>query len=212
MATEKKTTTKKVAAAKKETPKSEAVSLNAKVWKVKFNPDLVAQVLNVQRSNARVGTASAKTRGDVRGGGKKPWRQKGTGRARAGSIRSPLWVKGGVTFVPNNRNWSRKINKKMVKKAIAMLLSERLRNEQLEFVNIGNKKELKGIRDSVVKEMDKGLLIGSDQKQKMALNNVKGVNYVNAKAVSVVHLVGAKRILVEKDQIKVIEDRILNEK
>ena len=79
--------------------------------KVPYNGDLVSQVLGVYFSNERKGTSNAKTRGDVSGGGIKPWRQKGTGRARSGSIRSPLWVGGGVTFVPNNKNWSKRINK-----------------------------------------------------------------------------------------------------
>ena len=119
--------------------------LNPQVWGVELNHDLVAQVLYVYMSNERKGTASAKTRGEVSGGGRKPWRQKGTGRARQGSIRSPLWRKGGVTFVPTNRNWKKKINNKMAKKATCMMLSERLKEKKLEFVNI-DKKELKDLK------------------------------------------------------------------
>ncbi|HOR06320.1 MAG TPA: 50S ribosomal protein L4, partial [Candidatus Dojkabacteria bacterium] len=81
------------------TTEEKKISLNKKVWEVPYNGDLVSQVLGVYFSNERKGTSNAKTRGDVSGGGIKPWRQKGTGRARSGSIRSPLWVGGGVTFV-----------------------------------------------------------------------------------------------------------------
>src|SRR5690606_32380366 len=100
-----------------------------------------------QRSNARVGTAAAKTKGQVEGGGRKPFKQKGTGRARAGSTRSPLWRKGGVTFVPTDRNWERKINKKMSKKAVCIMLSDRLKNDLLEFANMASDSDLKKIRD-----------------------------------------------------------------
>ena len=96
---------------KTNTKKEEQIKLNPLVWEVPYNEDLVAQVLYVYNSNERKGTIKQKGRGEVSGGGKKPWRQKGTGRARHGSIRSPLWVGGGVTFASKERNFSRKINK-----------------------------------------------------------------------------------------------------
>jgi large subunit ribosomal protein L4 len=111
-----------------------------------LHADLVAQVLYVLNSKERKGTSSVKGRGDVSGGGKKPWKQKGTGRARQGSIRSPLLVGGGVTFGPNIKNWKRKINKKMSKEAMCIVLSERNRNDAVKVVNVNSKERLKILR------------------------------------------------------------------
>jgi len=102
------------------------IKLNPQVWNVQLNPDLVAQVLYVYMNNERKGTAKAKTRGEVSGGGRKPWRQKGTGRARQGSIRSPLWRKGGVVFGPTDkRNWKRDINEKKIGHHLIPITTER---------------------------------------------------------------------------------------
>src|SRR5579872_5354897 len=102
------------------------VELNPKIFDVKTNVGLVEEAVRIQRANARAATAHTKTRGEIRGGGKKPWKQKGTGRARAGSIRSPLWRHGGVTFGPrSNRNYELKMNKKQWRKALYMVLSDK---------------------------------------------------------------------------------------
>lgn len=191
----------------------EEIKLNPKVWSLPFNGDLVAQVLNVFLSNERKGTSSVKGKGDVSGGGKKPWKQKGTGRARSGSIRSPLWVGGGVAFGPNIRNWKKSINKGMVKKALCVVLSERNRNENVKVVNIVNSKELKDIRSKVLKDIEKKTLIISDNDRvKMALRNVKGVNVLTPMRVNVKNVVNSKEIVIEKDAVKILEDRLLNGK
>ena len=102
------------------------------IFGVKWNADLVHQVAVSYAANARRGTAHVKDRGDVRGGGKKPWRQKGTGRARHGSIRSPIWKGGGVTHGPNKaKDYSKKVNKKMAKKALHTVLSAKARDHQV---------------------------------------------------------------------------------
>lgn len=102
------------------------VNLDDRVFGVKVNEKVVHQAVVTQEANARVRLAEAKTRSEVRGGGAKPWRQKGTGRARAGSNRSPLWAGGGVTFGPGaERNFSKKINKKAKNKALRMVLSDK---------------------------------------------------------------------------------------
>jgi large subunit ribosomal protein L4 len=106
------------------------------IFGLKWNPDLVHQVTEAMRINRRAGTANAKDRSEVRGGGKKPWKQKGTGRARHASIRSPIWSGGGVTHGPlKDRNYSRKINKKMRGKALAVVLAEKYRNGEILFVD-----------------------------------------------------------------------------
>lgn len=102
------------------------------VFGVKWNADLVHQIAVSYAANARRGTAHVKDRGEVRGGGKKPWRQKGTGRARHGSIRSPLWIGGGVTHGPSkDKDYTKKINKKMAKKALYTVLSAKARDNQI---------------------------------------------------------------------------------
>lgn len=112
------------------------LALNEKVWGLSWNGDLVHQVVESMRSNARMSTAQAKDRSDVSGGGKKPWAQKGTGRARHGSSRSPIWRHGGVTHGPMNvKDYSKKINKKVRAKALYTVLSEKLRNGEVLFID-----------------------------------------------------------------------------
>lgn len=111
------------------------VTLPESIFGVPWNADLVHQVVVSMRSNCRQPVAHTKDRGEVRGGGRKPWRQKGTGRARHGSTRSPLWVGGGVTFGPRNeRNFLRKINKKMRRKALYAVLSRKLKEGEIVFL------------------------------------------------------------------------------
>lgn len=112
------------------------IKLPAKVFGVKFRADLVHQVVEGMRSNKRSGTADTKGRGEVRGGGKKPWKQKGTGRARHGSSRSPIWVGGGVTHGPlAEKNYKRKISKKMRAQALFSVLSKKLKDREMLFVD-----------------------------------------------------------------------------
>lgn len=112
------------------------IDLPKEVFGVKWNPILVHQVLVVQEANRRKVIAHAKDRSEVRGGGRKPWRQKGTGRARHGSIRSPLWKGGGVTFGPTKeRVFEKKINKKMKKIAVASVLSRKLKDQEIKIID-----------------------------------------------------------------------------
>ncbi len=112
------------------------VALPAKVFGAKWRADLVHQVVQSMRSNKRAGTADTKGRGEVRGGGKKPWKQKGTGRARHGSSRSPIWVGGGVTHGPlAEKNYKRKISKKMRAQALFSVLSKKLKDDEIIFVD-----------------------------------------------------------------------------
>ena len=190
------------------TKKEEKVKLNPLVWEVPYNEDLVTQVLYVYNSNERKGTAKQKDRGEVSGGGKKPWRQKGTGRARHGSIRSPLWVGGGRTFASRGRNFSKKINKKMAKKATKIMLSERLRNKELDFVTLTPTKS-KSLREDRTKG---NLVVSNDEKVSLMLRNVKRVNVVNPLKLNAKHLIAARKVLIDETIVNILEKRLLNEK
>ena len=112
------------------------IDLPSKVFAAKWRADLVHQVVEGMRSNKRAGTADTKDRGEVRGGGKKPWKQKGTGRARHGSSRSPLWVGGGVTHGPlSEKNYKRKISKKMRAQALFSVLSKKMKDNEIIFID-----------------------------------------------------------------------------
>jgi large subunit ribosomal protein L4 len=120
------------------------ITLPEKVFAVKWRADLVHQVVEGMRSNKRAGTADTKDRGEVRGGGKKPWKQKGTGRARHGSSRSPIWVGGGVTHGPlAEKNYKRKISKKMRAQALFSVLSKKLKDGEIIFVDSLSLSEIK---------------------------------------------------------------------
>lgn len=112
------------------------IDLPEQIFELPWNADLVHQVVTTMATNARQPIAHTKNRGEVRGGGKKPWKQKGTGRARHGSRRSPIWIGGGVTFGPRNeKDYSRKLNKKMKAKALAIILSRKLKDNEIIFVD-----------------------------------------------------------------------------
>ncbi len=197
-----------MAETKKTTKKEEKVVLNPLVWEVPYNADLVSQVLFVYSSNERKGSARQKSRGDVSGGGKKPWKQKGTGRARHGSTRSPIWVGGGVTFANKGRNFKKKINSKMAKRATCVMLSERLRKEELSFSKLTNT-QAKNLR----KDGEKRMLVISDKAELgLTLRNIKSINFVEPNKLNAKHLVSAKKIVVDSENVKNLEDRLINEK
>ncbi|HEY4484648.1 MAG TPA: 50S ribosomal protein L4 [Candidatus Paceibacterota bacterium] len=194
------------------------------VFGLKMNPDLLHQVINIQTSNARSVLAHTKDRSEVRGGGKKPWKQKGTGRARHGSIRSPLWKGGGVTFGPTkNKNFSKKINKKMKRKALFMSLSSKVSDNQvmvLDSIKIDQPKTKKAqeIFDVLVsktsgyiknnKKRDSILLIlGSKNKNiERSAGNLSFVKTLEAKSLDVFNVLSNKFVFLDKSAIPVIQE------
>lgn len=202
--------TKKANTTKKKVVKKEEkkMKLNSLVWEVPYNEDLVTQVMYVYTTNERKGTAKQKSRGEVSGGGVKPWKQKGTGRARHGSIRSPLWIGGGVTFATSGRNFKRKINKKMARKATCIMLSERLRNKDLEFVKITPAKGKKLRQEA----KEKLLVVSNNEQLGLVLRNSKKSTMKSPEKLNAKHIVGAKKILVDEGAVKILEERLTNDK
>src|ERR1035437_7549809 len=138
------------------------ITLPAKVFAAKWRADLVHQVVEGMRSNKRSGTADTKDRGEVRGGGKKPWKQKGTGRARHGSSRSPIWVGGGVTHGPlAEKNYKRKVSKKMRAQALFSVLSKKMKDGEIVFID---SLSMSGIKTKGAQEVMKSLAKASGLK------------------------------------------------
>ncbi|MDO8523301.1 MAG: 50S ribosomal protein L4 [bacterium] len=194
------------------------VELPERIFGVKWNAALVKQVYDGEMANKRRPWAHTKTRGEVAGGGKKPWRQKGTGRARHGSIRSPLWVGGGVSHGPRNeRDYSVKINKKMKRGALFSLLSRKLKDKELVLVdNFGlsrpKTKEVfsvfKNLRDKakVYRLGEKGgkalLAIPREEKVLRASRNLQNVSYVEPRNLNVAGILHNKYLLLDKSSVE----------
>lgn len=192
--------------------------LPSEVFGVKMNQDLVYQVAIAQGANRRQGTAHAKGRGDVRGGGRKPWRQKGTGRARHGSRRSPIWKGGGVTFGPTKeRNYKKKVNKKARRLALLMVLSEKAKNDQLVVMD---DLKLEKPKTKLFTEILKALpsagkkaliaLPGAEKNLVLAARNITGIATMEAKDLNCLDLLSVKYLILPKESIKVIKETFVN--
>ncbi len=193
------------------------MNLNDKVFGVKVKPEFVHEVFLLQMRNQRQPWADSKNRGEVSGGGKKPWRQKGTGRARHGSIRSPLWVGGGVTFGPlAERNYKAKINKRARKLAAKMCLSDKVEGnalyvvEDFAFVEPKTKLFVQFLSKLPVKQKRFLVLTGAEDNSKVyqMTRNLKTIETIRAVDASVISLVQNAAIIVSKDAINELE-RIL---
>jgi len=178
-----------------------------------FNEALVHQVVVAYAAGARQGTRAQKTRSDVRGGGKKPWRQKGTGRARSGTIRSPIWVGGGVTFAARPQDHSQKVNKKMYRGAVKSILSELVRQDRLIVVEnfsveAPKTKELKAklndmdLKDVLIitEELDENLFLAARNLYKVDVRDVQGIDPVS--------LIAFDKVLVTAAAVKKIEESL----
>jgi len=195
------------------------VNLPADVFGLEINQDLICQAVNAQRANARESIAHTKDRSEVSGGGKKPWRQKGTGRARHGSNRSPIWKGGGVTFGPTNeRVFTQKINKKMKQKSLLMALSSKVKDEEiilldkLDLTEAKTKKMaeiLNKLKNGAKKDIDKGVLIvlpTVDQKIITASRNLPKIKTIQADSLNIYDILNYHYLLMPKKSIKVIQE------
>ncbi|MFW1678774.1 50S ribosomal protein L4 [Pontibacter sp. JAM-7] len=178
-----------------------------------FNETLVHQVVTAYLAGARQGTKAQKNRSAVSGGGAKPWRQKGTGRARAGTIRSPLWRSGGVTFAAAPRSHAQKVNKKMYRAALRCILSELVRQDRLVVVEefaIESPKTKQFVAKLKELELSNALLITEDVEQNLYLasRNVPHVDVRDAAGLDPVSLVGFDKVLVTVPALKKIEETL----
>jgi large subunit ribosomal protein L4 len=208
------------------------IELSPKVFGVKVNNDLVHQAVITQMANERQVIAHTKDRSEVRGGGRKPWRQKGTGRARHGSNRSPIWIGGGVTFGPrNDRNFKMRINKKMKQNAMLMVLSDKAAGDnfiildKLEaaefktkiFNNIINgfenkilKTEAKAKAGAKKKKTKRNFLIivdKGDEKLSCSARNLTGIKLINTENINIVDLLKCKNLIITKSVAEKLEER-----
>lgn len=178
-----------------------------------FNETLVHQVVVAYMAAARSGTSGQKNRSAVSGGGTKPWRQKGTGRARAGTIRSPLWRGGGVTFAASTRDYSQKVNKKAYRSAIRSILSELVRQDRLVVVesfavSSAKTKELVGKLNEM--DLDNVLIVHDDPDENLylAARNLSKVDVVDTSITDPVSLVGFDKVLMTVAALKQFEERL----
>ena len=188
----------------------ETVTVSDEAFAKEFNESLVHQVVVTYRATGRQGSVKQKTRSEVRGGGKKPWRQKGTGRARSGTTRSPIWRSGGVTFAAVPQDHSKKINKKMYRGAIRCIMSELIRQDRLLVVDDFSLTDhkTKGLIQKLSElELDDVLIVSEevDKNLYLASRNLHKVDVRDAAAIDPVSLVGFDKVLVTVPALKKLE-------
>ena len=176
-----------------------------------FSEALVHQVVTAYLAGARAGTKAQKNRSAASGGGKKPWRQKGTGRARAGTIRSPIWRGGGQTFAATPRDHSQKVNRKMFRGAMQAILSELVRQDRLIVVDsleLGEPKTKTLVAKLADLGFQTGLIVGSDMDENvyLASRNLPGVYAMDADGIDPVSLVGADKVIVTVGAVEKIQE------
>lgn len=195
--------------------KTGQTDLPAEIFNVKFSPDLVHQVVVSQMANRRQVSAHTKDRSEVRGGGRKPWRQKGTGRARHGSIRSPLWPGGGITFGPRKEKKLKKIiPAKMRKKALLMVLSQKLRDKEIIVLD-----ELKidKIKTKEILEILKKLKLSSalivlpemDKKIILSARNIPQAETIQTRELNSLDVLNYKYLIIPEKSIKILKETFL---
>jgi large subunit ribosomal protein L4 len=193
--------------------KVKEIVLPEEIFNVEINQDLVHQVVLSQRANQRQGSAHTKDRSEVSGGGRKPWRQKGTGRARHGSIRSPLWKGGGVTFGPRNeKSYKKRIPQVMKRKALFMVLSGKLKDNEIFFIDDLKTETFKTkdfqeiIKDLKLTKTNLFLLPQVERRIILGLRNIPGTKTVLASNINVLELLSYNSLIILEDSIKKIKE------
>lgn len=192
---------------------SGSVDVADQTFATEFNEALVHQVVTAFLAGGRAGTKAQKNRAQASGGGAKPWRQKGTGRARAGTIRSPIWVGGGRTFAARPRDYDQKVNKKMYRAALRAIFSELIRQERLVVTDsiemkAPKTKELAGMLKEL--GLDNVLIVNEafDEKVYLSARNLADVGICDAAAVDPVVLMRFEKVLITLPALKLIEERL----
>jgi len=193
--------------------KSGAIEVSDAAFAGTFNETLVHQVVTAYLAGARSGNSAQKTRSQVSGGGSKPWRQKGTGRARAGSIRSPLWRGGGVTFAARPQDYSQKVNRKMYRAALRSIVSELVRQDRLvlvEGLGVDGPKTRELVAKLAELGADSALIVhdAPDDNLYLAARNIPGVNVSDGASVDPVSLVGAEKVVMTVAAVRQLEERL----
>ena len=193
---------------------SGSIEIADTAFSVDFNEPLVHQVITAFLSGGRAGTKAQKSRSEASGGGAKPWRQKGTGRARAGTIRSPIWVGGGRTFAAKPRNFSQKINRKMYRGAMRSMLSELIRQNRLfivKSIDIKNSKTRDLTKILKKHDLESVLIIieNYDENIFLASRNLPNVSVCDVKSMNPVALIRYEKVLVTKKSIRMIEEYLI---
>jgi large subunit ribosomal protein L4 len=176
-----------------------------------FSEALVHQVVTAYMAGARAGTKAQKTRSQVSGGGKKPWKQKGTGRARAGTIRSPIWRGGGTTFAAVPRDHTQKVNRKMYRGAIQSILSELVRQDRLivvESFDLSGPKTQELIEKLAGLEFSTGLIVTNEINENvfLASRNLPGVYVLDVEGLDPVSLVGSEKVIMTVDAVGKVQE------
>ena len=192
------------------TNKSTSQEVSEDIFGRDYNESLVHQITTAYMAGGRSGTKAQKNRSAVSGGGKKPWKQKGTGRARAGTSRGPIWRSGGVTFAAQPSNYSQKVNKKMYKGAISVIFSELLRNDRLKVVSDLEIKEPKTKNiTSLMKSLDlKDALLMTDELDEnlyLSSRNLYHVGVCDTQSIDPVSLIGYENVVLTKAALKKVE-------
>lgn len=190
-----------------------SIAVNEAIFGAEFNETLVHQVVTAYMATGRAGTKAQKNRSAVSGGGRKPWKQKGTGRARAGTIRSPLWRSGGVTFAAQPRSYAQKVNKKMYRAALCSILAELVRQERLvvvESFELAEPKTKAMVAKLAELSVDNALIVTAEVNENLwlASRNLYKVDVSDVAAIDPVSLVGHDKVVVTADALKQIEDRL----
>ena len=188
------------------------IKLVDEVFGAEVNANAIHQVIVAQLAALRHGTQSALGRSEVRGGGIKPWRQKGTGRARQGSVRAPQWTKGGVVFAPKPRSYAMKVNKKIKKLAMVSALSDKVANEELIVLDAlkldaAKTKEMAKVLSNL-KATGKALIVTAEKDEEVirAARNIPGVETAMANLINVYDILKAKYLVIDKEALAVIEE------
>lgn len=188
------------------------IELSDKVFGIEPNENIVHSVLVNYLANQRQGTQSTKTRAEVSGGGRKPWRQKGTGRARQGSIRAPQWIKGGIALGPKPRSYKYTVNKKERRLAIRSVLSSKVLEKELTVVDkleikeIKTKTMVKALADLKVEGKTLIVLPENNKNVLMSSRNIEGVKTITANNINVFDLLKYKNLILPVDTVKKLEE------